>query len=142
MKNYIFYLTKPSFSIEKGLIFPSELEDENYYGIGNFYILNKYNKELKYEYIIPAVHNNEILNLTMKKNENSKKFYTCFVNEIGNFIFYAEKLKNDLPYVGRFKEYKDFVFSHRLRLWNIQNAERSVINHNFYFVGYTNIVNG
>ena len=142
MNNYVYYLTKSSSNEKNGLVFPSEIEEENYYGIGNFFIDTQFDKELKDEYITFAIHNLELIKVVLKKNEKNKNFFDCYINEVGHFVFYADKLKKELNYVGQNGTYKNLKFLYRLRIWNTNSAEKAALDSNFYFVGASEITDG
>ena len=130
MNENIFYLTKASIFDDYGLIFPSEIEDENYYGLGNLYIIGAY---LNNTYKIQAVFNEKIIEIELKL-ENTN-MYTCDVKDIGKFNFYIEKLYKPMKYIGQTNYLKNTEIYYRLRLINTQKAEYYAREYNFYFIG-------
>lgn len=130
MKKNILYLTKSNTHLNYGLIFPSEIEDENYYGIGNLYIPTDV---LKPTYNIQAIRNDEIINIELTLNKND--IYTCDIDDIGKFNFFVEKLHKPIEYIGRITQYKNMSMYYRLRLINTDKAEYFAREYNFYFIG-------
>jgi hypothetical protein len=141
MNEFVLYFTNSQIEGKSGLVFPSEIEDDNYYGIGSFYLQAENEVDLKEKYSIHAVRNEDIIIVDLQRSVNSKNFYTGFVNEIGTFTFFAEKLATAKVYVGSTNEYQDTNFQYRLRLFNIQKAEKAVTEYDFYFIGSSNIIN-
>ena len=130
MKKNILYLTKSNTHLNYGLIFPSEIEDENYYGIGNLYIPTDV---LKPTYNIQAIRNDEIINIELILNKNG--IYTCDIEDIGKFNFFVEELHKPIEYIGRITQYKNMSMHYRLRLINTDKAEYFAREYNFYFIG-------
>lgn len=130
MNENILYLTKSNTRSNYGLIFPSEIEDKNYYGIGNLYIPTDVLKPI---YNIQAIHNDEIISieLTLKKND----IYTCSIDDIGKFNFFVEELHKPIEYIGNTSQYKNMSMYYRLRLINTDKAEYFAREYNFYFIG-------
>ncbi len=130
MNENIIYLTKSPIFNNNGLVFPSEIEDKNYYGTGNLYIPND---RLNPIYNIQAIYNEQIITieLTLKKDN----IYTCNVTDIGKFNFYVEKLYKPLEYIGNIQRYQNKSLHYRLRLMNTNKAEYCVRKHDFYFIG-------
>lgn len=136
MNNYILYLTKDPLSTENRLIFPSDIDDKNYYGVGGFYIDNHYTQKLSNSYVIHAIKDEEIIEITITKKDKSR-FFTCTVENIGTFVFYAEKLNS-----ANSQNYRDYNITYRLKLWNTEHVEYSALEYKFYFIGYTDIIEG
>ena len=130
MNENILYLTKSNILNKYGLLFPSEIDDENYYGIGNLYIPNN---KLNKLYNIQAIHNDKIVNIELTLVENN--IYTCNINNIGNFSLKVEKLYKPLPYIGNISQYTNKNMHYRLKLINTQKAEYYVREQDFYFIG-------
>jgi len=122
----------------KGLIFPSELEDNNYYTIGSFYIATD---NLSEKYIIYAVLGENIIKTNLHKVRDSSNFFINEIDKIGNFIFIAEKLNNKIHYSGKINQYKELILTYRLRIFNPTVAEQAAKKHNFYFIGFSNLIN-
>ena len=126
----ILYLTKYNLSKENGLLFPSEIDDENYYSIGGFYI---YDNFLGLSYTIQAIYNETIINIELSLL--NRNVYICNVNNLGVFKFFIEKLYKPIKYIGKDIRYKDLYINYRLRLINTKKAEYYAKKYNFYFIG-------
>ena len=135
MKNYILYLTKSSESRESGLLFPSEIKDKYYYGIGNLYISDEI---LQSEYTLLAIFKEERIEVTLFHKQNN--FYECSIEKIGKFTFYIEQIYKPLDYIGSNAQYKNLTVYYRLRLQNTKKAEYFAKNDDFYFTGKSNII--
>lgn len=135
MIDYIHYLVRSPFGKRGGLIYPSEVNDKYYYGVGGFYLAGE-NKKINNSYIIHAAFENEIFKL--KLNRVSAKYFSTTVDNVGSFIFRAEYVQSK-TYIGSDLILKEAFILRRLRLENHLLAEDACINHDFYFVGYSNI---
>lgn len=135
MKKYILYLTKSNESRENGLLFPSEIEDEHYYGVGNLYISDEI---LQSEYTLLAIFNEERIEVTLSHKQNN--FYECSIEKIGKFTFYVEQLYKPMQYIGSNTQYKNLSVYYRLRLQNTKKAEYFAKNDDFYFIGKSNVI--
>ena len=135
MKKYILYLTESSESQESGLLFPSEIENKYYYGIGNLYISDE---RLQPKYTLLAILKEERIEVTLSHKQNN--FYECSIEKIGKFTFYIEELDKPLQYIGSNTQYKNLTVYYRLRLENTEKAEYCAKNDDFYFTGKSNVI--
>lgn len=136
MNGLVYYLVRGS--VEKGgLVFPSELgENEQGESLGGFYLSEAGSKSLD-TYLFYAVHGDRLVNIRLNRFQRSKSFYRAEVKHIGSFIFYAQRLKKRLDYVGSSKEHENFAVRQRLRPWRPHDLDAACKIHGFYFVGYS-----
>lgn len=130
----IHYLVKNCFGGKGGLVYPSEIENDNYYTVGNLYILGD---QVEEEYIIHAIRDEEILELSLKKIING---FFASVEGIGDFIFYTERVSMQ-EYTGGNSNIEDRNVLRRLRLSDAKYAEEVCKQHKFYFVGFSDAIN-
>jgi len=139
MMNFIHYLVNNN-THPYGLIHPSEIEEENYRSFGAFYIMSRDDVVLEKEYVFHAILGDEIIVTNAIQTVNSKNVYQIEVKEVGNFIFYAESIRQ-APYVGSNNYLNESHAIKRFRCRRQDELEKACSDHDFYFVGASKMIN-
>lgn len=134
MINKIVYLIKSDIA-EKGLIHPSELKTDGYFGFGNFYIIGHEKEGLNDYYEFDAILGNQVITTQIERHKNSKSYYIVQVENIGTFKFYAQPIAKKLPYVGGISSFESQITLRRLRAWDHDKLDDACRKYNFYFIG-------
>jgi len=124
-----------------GLIYPAELEDEEYFGFGSFYLLGKTGAFIGEAYRFYAIRGEETVQTTLLPYRNSRSFFRAEVTDVGSFLFYAQPIARKPSYIGKAARASNLVAVRRLRSWQPDELDRACQEHNFYFVGYSPRVN-
>ena len=120
-----------------GLIYPTEIEDDNYVGFGAFYLLGQPGMPIGDRYRFAAVRGEETIQTELLPFRRSRSFFQAEVGGIGSFIFYAQPISFRPSYTGRVATGTGLLAIRRLRSWQPQELDRACREHKFYFVGYS-----
>ena len=119
----------------KGLIYPTELDDQAYMGKGSFYLLDFKGYPIRDSYTFYAIHGEQILTFTLHRNLT--RYFQVEVINIGVFDFLAVSISNQLSYIGNEQETSGLIARRRLKALHPERLDQACIEHDFYFVGYT-----
>lgn len=122
------------------LIYPSQVNDLNYYGFGAFYILGKHKERSGDSYKFHAVHDSQIIQTTLVPYRGSKSFLVATVSGIGSFVFNVQSLPRKQPYKLTHASLEGLTTIRRLRSWNPNELDKACAEHQFYFTGYSPVV--
>lgn len=140
MQDFVFYLTDSLQKEKPGLVFPSEIDSDDYSGPGQFYLVTGDRDALQDTYKIHAYKEDEFVVVELKRNNRDSNIYSGLVdNKIGTFSFVAREMEHHQSYVGNVHKFKGFQFRYRLYL-DSQQAENAALSFDFYFLGYTPFV--
>lgn len=136
MKDMVHYLIRHPVE-GGGLIYPTEIEDDNYVGFGAFYLLGQPSTPVGERYRFSAVRGEQTIQTELLPFRGSRSFFQAEVGGIGSFIFHAQPMPFRPLYTGAFSSSSDLVAIRRLRSWQPQALDRACREHEFYFVGYS-----
>ncbi len=139
MTDYVHYLVRVDHKIP-GLVYPREIEERNYYTNGSLFLMGHKSSLPLPRYWIHAVLRDELVTIPLSAVRKGSPFYRAEVRKLGSFLFHAEPLQRPLPYIGRSPALDAHVSLRRLRSWTTRRLETVCHEHNFYFVGYSEMV--
>ena len=132
----IYYLVR-SYTRVTGLYFPDEIDLANYATIGSFFIMGPDGHTIGDIYSFYAIRRGQLFSLALNRLRGSQDFFEATVQDIGRFVFYAERLTTQYRYLGSDGRIANTVALRRLRAWDTDSLEIACKKHDFYFVGYS-----
>jgi len=130
----VHYLVRPAFG-EFGLVYPTELNVENYQAFGGFFLMGSEEDSPVEEYIFHAIYGEKFVKTTAMRYLNSKSFFRIEVKNIGVFIFFAQPMSKKLPYIGSNDNLRGLFAIRRFRSWKPYALDQACREHAFYFIG-------
>ncbi|MBK1884698.1 hypothetical protein JIN85_19965 [Luteolibacter pohnpeiensis] len=134
MTEEIHYLVRQS-AANDGLIYPSELDQKEYYGFGSFYLMGAEDADPAEEYTFRAVLGEELIVTTAERFRDEKYFFSVQMKKVGRFIFYAQAMPKKYPYSGQLSSLQGMYAFRRMRSWKPAALDVACREHGFYFVG-------
>jgi hypothetical protein len=142
MINAVHYLIRSPHD-KRGFIYPSDLEAKTYYATGGLFLLSaKVRAQPEWKYNIWAVLGSNLIQLSLERSSHGGNFFSCSVETIGKFIFYARSLPYEYVYSGAESKMKELYVIKRLQSWRPEQLNRVCRERGFYFVGYSPMVRG
>ena len=132
--NDVHFLIRPD-SAKQGLVYPTEIDAANYVAFGAFYITRTDTTLPDDKYVFKAILGDLLIRPFLVRFSQQEYFYRVEVKRVGSFIFYAEPLRNPLPYVGSQPVLIGQSAHFRMRSWKLASLDRACRQHGFYFVG-------
>ena len=137
MSDLVHYLIRDP-SEKVGLIYPTELDDQNYTGFGAFYLLGNAGASIGERYYFYAIQGEQTVQTELLPFRGSRSFFQAEVPRIGTFVFYAQPMPfRPAAYTGLNASSANLVALRRLRSWQPYELDRACREHAFYFVGYS-----
>lgn len=124
-------------SQSQALVYPIELENNNYVGVGMFILFGGASSEPEQSYRFDAIYGEEIINLNLVQTRRGKNSFLVVAPRIGNMEFLAHRMPNDTRYIGFQSELKNQVAIRRILPKYPEQLNEICKNHNFYFVGFS-----
>lgn len=126
----------------RSLIYPTEIDNDQYVGFGGFFLLGKPGSALGDSFKFHAILGQQTLETQLIRFRNSKSLFLADVENVGSFLFYAQPIGNRPTYIGTDAQSQNLVALRRLRSWHPNELDQACRKHGFYFVGYSPRVSG
>jgi hypothetical protein len=120
-----------------GLIYPTELADDEYVGVGGFFLLGTSGAQPADFYRFLAVRGEQTLVVGLARYRDSRSFFQAAVPGVGSFLFLAQPIPRRPSYAGTTSRSVGLQAIRRLRSWRPQELDMACTNHDFYFTGYS-----
>ena len=110
-------------------------------GFGSFYLISSENSIDDGNYIFPAIHGEQVLQIRLAREGNKKTVFVAVIEGIGEFKFRSFEIQNPPDYIGKNPDQLQNKIVRKLKPNDPQVLDDAVRNHNFYFVGYSPLLN-
>lgn len=120
-----------------GLIYPTELADDEYVGVGGFFLLGASGAQPADAYRFLAVRGEQTLVVALARYRDSRSFFQATVSGVGSFLFLAQPIPRRPSYAGTASRSIGLQAIRRLRSWRPKELDVACTSHGFYFTGYS-----
>ena len=128
MSDLVHYLVKHP-TEAGGVIYPTEIENDQYVGFGGFFLLGKPGSTIGDLYRFHAILGQQTFETQLTRFRNSKSFFRAEIPRIGSFLFYAQSIGKRPSYIGADTQVQDLVALRRLRSWQPNGLDQACRKH-------------
>lgn len=119
------------------LIYPTDLEHDDYVGAGGFFLLGASGAQPADYYRFLAIQGEQTLVVGLERYRDSRSFFQAIIPDVGSFLFLAQPIPRSPSYAGTAPRSAGLQAIRRLRSWRPRALDMACTSHDFYFTGYS-----